>query len=271
MERYKPDDYIPLDESIERVERQKEAGYISQGPALPALPTQFSGADKEYGAIPLNQEQYQTLQQVLADEEMRSQCLPDLFDDLDRHVKVNKARIVNLYYEHEGDWNQMRRDHRCVGYTTLKVYWADPKFRACIMALDDTFTLESESIIKGLARHSTDERVRLEAATRWLRAKKPEEWNPAVQKQIVANKGSLQQTFFKQLVSQEDFVKTLSNDPFSPLPEEARKLLAGTPTPPPQSDPLLTLTPPEVIAQTMPDDPFGLEEEEDEEQGNYGL
>ncbi len=261
MERYRPAG-MPLDEKEAEIWRQSQAGHVSIGSETPATPTIHNHERKDYGHIPYGKEEIASLQNIISSNDS-AHCPSDLFDDAIAHTRNNKAATVDLYYEYDGNWGQMRRDHRCPDHRTLQDYWKDSKFRACIYALDDMFTLEAESIIKNLARNSMDERVQLEASTRWLRAKKPEEWNPAVQKQIVANKGSLTQTFFKQLVSQEEFKKTLLEDPFSPvLAQKISEKIEALPLPEMIE---------EVIVKNMPSDPFSLTDDDDGDENEDSL
>ncbi len=253
------DRYIPPPLTMEQVtsayaEQPKE--FVSQGIETPALDFRTKSNAKDYGVIPFTPNELKSIEQAIFDEEMEAKCKPELFKDEDRNVRFLKAEMINLYYELEGDWNLMRKHPKCVGTGTLKRYWMDPVFRACIMALDELLTLEGEGVVKELMRHAADPRVKLEAAKSWLRAKKPEEWNPAVQKQVVANKGSLQNTLFKNLVSQEEFKKMLATDPFSPLPEAARLAMQQTEVKEPVVEPLEA----QVISNTMPVDPFLVDE-----------
>ena len=245
MERFKPKtlDTLPLPEVIEALSSQESGEYVSKGSEVPKLV--FDQKDRNlnnYGLIPMTAEEYERLQyQIIPKENEESKCRPEYFSDRDIGVRHTKAQMVNLYNEYGGSWQKMRSDARCVGDATLRRYWTDPIFRACIMAFDDIFTLKAKSVITDLM-DDDDSKVRLAAASRWLEANEPEKWNSGVQKQIMANKGSLQNTLFQKIVSEKDFKQTIAQDPFF------QKQAIG--------DRLDTQTS-QVVSTVMPKDPFG--------------
>lgn len=247
------DEQLTFDEAI----AQAEAGYISVGHPHPT----FSKKANNYGQIAMSEEEFRNLQEYLTSEENKGKCLPSFFQDSDMGVRVMKANMVNMFYEYEGDWIRMRRDPRCVSDVTLARYWHDEKFRACIKAYDDIFTLKAKGVITSLmSDEGIPPMVRLEAATRLLRAQDANNWDPGVRKQIVANKGSLQNTFLSKIATNDDVLKTLLNDPFSPLPDAVKEQIRIS------TEQAKKLLPDAIEIATQPTpDPFSIDDSNDEE------
>lgn len=229
---------------------------VSKGEAHPS----FSSRINNYGQINMTQDELARLQQSIVDSEENSKVLPELFADPSLQTRQLKAQTCNLFYEYEGDWSAMSRDPRCPSSETLRRYWLDERFRACIKAFDEVLTLRAKSVVsKLMLNENAPPMVQLEAATRWLRANDANTWDPGVRKQIVANKGTLANSFFNKAISEKDVLESLVHDPFSKVPQNIRNQLAEAIGEEPkqleaQSLPIHDAP---VISHIMPDDPFG--------------
>lgn len=202
---------VPLMDALAEAYDSRASPFVSTGHQAPALSARFNN----FGQISMTPEEAQALKNYLITEEGVSECPENIFNDPDAGTRRLKAVMVNLYYEYEGRWDDVRRDPRSVSWQTLQRYWQDERFRACIFAFYSVFNLRAESVISSfITDESLPPMVRLNAAQVWLRANDGEKWDPGIRKQVVANRGSIANTLFSKAVTQEDVLKTVMTDPF---------------------------------------------------------
>lgn len=173
----------------------------------------------------LTEEERQEITEAIANNglERVSRCVPSDFRDPEVIVRVNKAKMVNLYFEYGGNWAKVFRDKRSVSRRTMAVYWSDELFRAYIAALDPILNMEARGVVVEVWKDGLDEKARLAAALQWLAMSNPYEWDKGVRKQVVANKGSLQSALFNRVISEEEFLNAFLKDKLNKLPDNVRE------------------------------------------------
>jgi len=155
-------------------------------------------------------------------EDRKTRCLPSMFQDKAYCVRFQKATVINLYYEYGGNWTKVVNDKRGVGLRTLQTYFQDEIFRARVEALDPMLTMSARGVVIEMFSSAQDEKTRLAAALRWLEYADGEHWDKGIRKQIVANKGAIQNTLLTQAVTDKQYLDVLVKDRLNALPEKAR-------------------------------------------------
>lgn len=178
-----------------------------------------------------------------------SRCTPEEFQDKDAGVRYCKAVMINLYFEYGGNWRKALKDPRSVSSRTLRSYWADDLFRAKIEALQPIIVLEAKGVVIELFRDGVKEEVRLAAALRILEAYEGEVFDRGVRKQIVANRGSIQNTLLARAISDEEYIKGFISDKLNSLTDDAREALKGL-LPAPQQT--IDVTPQDGVKEPAP-------------------
>jgi len=161
-------------------------------------------------------------------EQKSDEILPEIpqvysheFGDVDLGMAHNMALMINLYVQHDGIWNRVLKDPRSVTKDSLLRYLKIPAFRQKINEVLPLLVQVAKGIVvegMQLAPRWSD---RLNAAFRFLEAHEGDVWDRGIRKQIVANKGSIANTLFKEAVSSKEFWGQMSKDPFAP--EAVRK------------------------------------------------
>lgn len=201
-------------------------------------------------------------------EKQESRCTESDFADKDAGVRHWKAVMVNLYFEYGGNWRRVLKDSRSVSRRTLSSYFGDEIFRARLAALDPVLALEARGVVVEIYSEGVDEKTRLAAALRFLEYHDAVQWDKGVRKQIVANKGSLQNTLLSKAISDDEYIDVFIRDRLNRLPEPVRKSLAESMKKElPEAEKVIDVTPEERVDPvirtadvTKLKDPFGDEE-----------
>lgn len=195
-------------------------------------------------------------------------CTQADFNDADVHTRNTKAVMVNLYFEYGGNWAKVFRDDRSVPRRAMAVYWRDEIFRSYIEALDPILMLEARGVVVEVWKDGLDEKARLAAALQFLQAYDAKQWDRGVRKQIVANKGSLQNTLFTRIVSDDEVINSFIKDRLNKLPEGVRNALSEAVAKPENRN----VTPTEAVSEMISaadmsklQDPFGDDDEQEPE------
>lgn len=167
----------------------------------------------------------QAQHEVLDIVDKESRCLPSEFQDSSPDVRYHKALMVNLYFEYGGNWRKVFKDRRAVGKRTMQRYWTDDIFRAKIEALDPLLVLEAKGVVVHLFNEAEDEKVQLAAALRFLEQADGQNWDRGIRRQVVANKGSLQNTILSKVITDEEYLEVFIKDKLNKLPPAYREAL----------------------------------------------
>ena len=158
-----------------------------------------------------------------ASEERTAFCMPNDFSDPFYPRRLAKAVAVNLYVEYGGDWAKVWMDERAASRSSLALFMTDDQFRAKIYAADEIVAIEAKGVVVGLMRGAEDEKTRLTAALRFLEYRDGRGWDRGVRKQIVANKGALQQEIFKKDIPEAQILEFYLNEKLQGLDPSVRQ------------------------------------------------
>lgn len=139
--------------------------------------------------------------------------MPADFPEKDAVTAFLMARTVNLYFKHSGDWREVQNDYSAPSRKQIAEFLKDPDFMMQVEAFSVFKKAEMESVVLEIAAKGDSSSARLAAATRYLEATDPEKWDRGVRKQIVANKGSVSNSYMTANITVNHFVEALSRDP----------------------------------------------------------
>jgi hypothetical protein len=163
-----------------------------------------------------------------------SRCMPSDFPGKDSVTAFMMSRAVNLFFKHNGDWSEVTKDYAGPSRRQLAGFLKDPEFMMQVEAFSIYKTAEMESVIMNEAKNGDSSAARISAADKYLQAKKPEEWDRGVRKQIVANKGSVSNSYMTANITVNNFYEALSRDPalsIDTTSEESTNVVQSLPGP----------------------------------------